>query len=98
VRIGRSAVRVGPSIDAGPDSYGPFFHVTVYDLRLHSHSMENHYNPQLMAEAAMRLAVAADGPERQKWISLAIAWQELARATRPTGTTDKISGILVGYP
>jgi hypothetical protein len=34
--------------------------------------MENHYDPELEAEASMRLAVAADGAERQKWISLAI--------------------------
>ena len=44
--------------------------------------MENHYDPELEAEAAMRLAVAADGAERQKWISLAIAWRGLSRLRR----------------
>lgn len=30
----------------------------------------------------MKLAVATDGAERQKWISVAMAWQELARLRR----------------
>lgn len=41
--------------------------------------MENYYDPELEAEAAMKLAVAVHGAERQKWIRVAIAWQELAR-------------------
>jgi hypothetical protein len=40
--------------------------------------MDSHYDPEREAEAAMRLAIAADGLERQKWIGLAIAWRELA--------------------
>ncbi|MET4356304.1 hypothetical protein ABIC08_006267 [Bradyrhizobium sp. RT9b] len=51
----------------------------VYDLRLHSSSMDSHHHPEREAEAAMKLAVATDGAERQKWISVAMAWQELAR-------------------
>ena len=41
--------------------------------------MDDDYNPEREAEAAMKLAAAADGLERQRWISLAMAWQELAR-------------------
>jgi hypothetical protein len=41
--------------------------------------MESEYDPESEAEAAMKLAVAAHGWERQKWISLAMAWRELAR-------------------
>jgi hypothetical protein len=47
--------------------------------------MENHYDPELEAEASMRLAVAADGAERQKWISLAIAWRGLSRLRKRRG-------------
>jgi hypothetical protein len=46
----------------------------VYNLRLHLDSMDNDYDPQREAEAAMRLAAAAEGPERQRLIGLAIAW------------------------
>jgi hypothetical protein len=34
---------------------------------------------QKRAEAAMKLAVAADGLERLKWVRLAQAWQDLGR-------------------
>ncbi|MCK1275351.1 hypothetical protein IVB46_08905 [Bradyrhizobium sp. 61] len=57
----------------------------VYDLRLHSCSMENHYDPEREADAAIKLAVATDGAERQKWISVATAWQELARVRKRCG-------------
>lgn len=45
--------------------------------------MDSDYDPQREAEAAMKLAMAVDGPERQHLVRLAMAWQELAR-TRPT--------------
>lgn len=31
----------------------------------------------------MKMAVTAVGPERQRWIDLAMAWQELARMRLP---------------
>jgi hypothetical protein len=37
------------------------------------------YNPQREAEAAMKLAIATDGVDRQRLIRLAMAWRELAR-------------------
>jgi hypothetical protein len=51
--------------------------------------METEYDPESEAEAAMKLAIAADGLERQKWIGLAMAWRALARgrpARQPHGT------------
>jgi hypothetical protein len=48
-------------------------------VRLRSRSMED-YNPQREAEAAMKLAIAAAGTDRQRLIRLAMAWRELARA------------------
>jgi hypothetical protein len=44
------------------------------------------YDPESEANAAMKLAVAANGLERQKWLNLAMAWRELAcgRPVRPT--------------
>lgn len=45
--------------------------------------MGNDYQPEREAEAAMKMAVMADGPERQRWIGLAMAWQELARMRSP---------------
>jgi hypothetical protein len=46
--------------------------VIVYDLRLHSlPMMDSHYDLECEAEAAMKLAVAAYGLERQRWIRLA---------------------------
>ncbi|WP_298881948.1 hypothetical protein [uncultured Bradyrhizobium sp.] len=41
--------------------------------------MGNDFDPQARAEAAMKEAVRADGPERQRWLQLAQAWLELAR-------------------
>jgi hypothetical protein len=38
------------------------------------------YDPEREAEAAMKLAIAADGTDRQRLIRLAMAWRELARA------------------
>lgn len=40
--------------------------------------MDSDYDPEREAEAAMTMAVIAVGPERQRWIGLAMAWQELA--------------------
>jgi hypothetical protein len=42
-------------------------------------------------EAATKLAAATDGPERQRWVGLAMAWQELARGQSPStsGRTDE---------
>ncbi|MCK1576838.1 hypothetical protein [Bradyrhizobium sp. 174] len=42
--------------------------------------MDNDFDPQAQAEAAMNEAVQADGLERQRWIRVAQAWLELARA------------------
>jgi hypothetical protein len=43
------------------------------------------YDPQHEAEAAMKRAVAADGPDRQRLIELALAWHQLARDRREDG-------------
>lgn len=47
-------------------------------------SMGNDYQPESEAIAAMKLAIAADGQERQQLINLAMAWQELARMRAPS--------------
>ena len=44
------------------------------------------YDPQHEAEAAMKRAVAAEGPDRQRLIELALAWQPLARDRRDERT------------
>lgn len=41
--------------------------------------MASDYDPECAAEVAIKPAAATDWPERQPWISLAMAWQELAR-------------------
>jgi hypothetical protein len=41
--------------------------------------MGNDFDPKAQAEAAMKEAVHAGGPERQRWIQVAQAWLELAR-------------------
>jgi hypothetical protein len=43
--------------------------------------MEHDYDPERQAQAAMQQAASADPLERQPLIRLALAWQELARAT-----------------
>lgn len=45
--------------------------------------MDSDYDPEREAEAAMKMAVTAIGPQRQRWIGLATAWQELARMRSP---------------
>jgi hypothetical protein len=51
-----------------------------YDIR----RMDSDYDPEREAEAAMKLAAATDVLERQRWISLAMAWQEIARVRSPS--------------
>ncbi|WGD55294.1 hypothetical protein QA641_16305 [Bradyrhizobium sp. CB1650] len=46
--------------------------------------MDSDYDPEREAEAAMKLAAATDGLERQRWIGLAMAWQEIARLREPS--------------
>lgn len=41
--------------------------------------MDIEHDPEREAVAAMKLAVEADGAERQRWIDAALAWIELAR-------------------
>jgi hypothetical protein len=43
--------------------------------------MDDKYHPQREAEAAMKLAIAAAGLDRQRLIRLAMVWRELARAS-----------------
>ncbi|WP_234685297.1 hypothetical protein [Bradyrhizobium monzae] len=40
--------------------------------------MDNEFDPQRQAEAAMKEAVRADGAERQRLIQIAQAWLEVA--------------------
>jgi len=74
-RLGRK--QTDPSAQrARPYFYGSLI---VYDLRLHFHRMDSDFDPQREAEAVMKLAAAAEGPERQRLLGLAIAWLKLAR-------------------
>jgi hypothetical protein len=41
--------------------------------------MSRPYDCQREAQAAMSMALAATGDDRQKWVRIAIAWQQLAR-------------------
>ncbi len=50
--------------------------------------MDNDYDPEREAEAAMKRAAAADGPERQRLVGLAMAWQELVRMRQRSGETE----------
>lgn len=51
----------------------------VYLVTLTSRLMDIDHDPQVEAEAAMKQAVRTDGPERQRWIELALAWFGIAR-------------------
>lgn len=44
--------------------------------------MSTKHDPKREAEAAMKRAAAAEGPDRQRLIQLALAWHELAREPR----------------
>jgi hypothetical protein len=46
--------------------------------------MDCDLEPEREAEVAMKMAAATDGPERERWIGLAMAWHELARARSST--------------
>ncbi|MDE5462131.1 hypothetical protein GWG67_15845 [Bradyrhizobium sp. CSS354] len=41
--------------------------------------MDSSYDSEREAVAAMKLAAEADGLERQRWITAALAWSELTR-------------------
>jgi len=41
--------------------------------------MDLEYDPKREAVAAMKLAAEANGAERQRWITAALAWTELTR-------------------
>jgi hypothetical protein len=43
--------------------------------------MGSPYDCQVEAEAAMSMAVATTGNDRQSWMRVALAWQDLARGT-----------------
>jgi len=47
--------------------------------------MNVEYDPEREAFAAMKLAAEAEGNERQRWISAALAWIELTRLRAPFG-------------
>jgi hypothetical protein len=57
--------------------------VFVYALGVESGSMDSDYHPESEAEAAIKLAAATDGPERESWIRVAMAWHEIARMRTP---------------
>ena len=46
--------------------------------------MDIEYDPEREAVAAMKLAAESDGAERQRWIILALAWQQIARIPGPS--------------
>jgi hypothetical protein len=47
--------------------------------------MDIEYDTEREAVSAMKLAAEADGAERQRWISAAVAWIELTRLRVPPG-------------
>jgi hypothetical protein len=47
--------------------------------------MSRPYDCEREAQAAMSMALAATGDERQKWVRVAIAWQQLARNVEDDG-------------
>lgn len=59
--------------------------------------MDLQYDPERQAVAAMKLAAEADGPERQRWITAALAWSELSRL-RGTAEHNGTKGGLCGSP
>lgn len=82
---GRDEPRTG-STSSGPvgrDSYGA---TAIYRLRRPATifgDMDNDFDPQRQAEAAMKEAVRTDGAERQRWIQVAQPWVELCRPAPP---------------
>jgi hypothetical protein len=44
--------------------------------------MSTEYDPESEAEAAMKLAAASEGADRQRLIQVALAWYRLARERR----------------
>src|SRR4051794_10804153 len=64
----------------GPDFYWARSIWIIYNILLRYSPMDNDFDPQAQAEAAMNQAVQADGFERQRWIRVAQAWLELTRA------------------
>jgi hypothetical protein len=56
---------------------GPF--LNVFTVLCMMSAMSSPYDCQREAQAAMSMALAATGDDRQKWVRVAIAWQELAR-------------------
>jgi hypothetical protein len=54
--------------------------------------MDRLYDPDREAQAAMKLALASEGLERQSWIRFVLAWQEIARTRsgrNPHRTTEE---------
>ena len=41
--------------------------------------MDSYYDPEREARVEMKLALAAEGLERQRWIDFVLVWQEIAR-------------------
>lgn len=70
----------------GPDSYGPVRHLSFTRFGYDIGRMDSGYDPEREAKAAMKLAAATAGLERQRLIRLAMAWQELARMRAPSRT------------
>jgi hypothetical protein len=66
--------------------------VIVYDLQLYC-IMDLQYDPEREAVAAMKLAAEADGPERQRWITAALAWSELTRLRGAASTPCRTAGV-----
>lgn len=53
------------------------------------------YNYELQAQAAMSMALAATGDDRQNWVRVAVAWHHLARnaADRDRGLSSGLSPV-----
>ena len=56
---------------------GPF--LIVFTVLRMMGGMSRPYDCQREAQAAMSMALAETGDDRQKWVRVAVAWQQLAR-------------------
>jgi hypothetical protein len=62
-----------------------FLNVSTVLCMMSMMSAINPYDYQQQAEAAMSMALAATGSERQKWVQVALAWWNLSRNAADPG-------------
>lgn len=64
----------------------------VYRFSYDIGRMDSDYDPEHAAQEAMRLAAEAAGLDRQRWLNLAMAWQELGRMRTDSTSGGTVSG------